>query len=105
MLPKAKRLSRAAFATAGRGHRAASEHFSVTVMPSIEGRAAAVVSKKVARTSVARHQLKRRILTAIRPHIRSGRSFVIYARAGGPSLPYQKIADELNRLLLSLPTV
>ncbi len=102
MLPRAKRLSRAGFGTVATGKRAISAHFSVTYTKSAEGRAAAVVSKKVAKRSVDRHLLKRRILAALASRIAPGRSFIVYARAGSPALPYRELTLELERLLDSL---
>ncbi|MGE5540841.1 MAG: ribonuclease P protein component [Bacillota bacterium] len=105
MLPKAKRLTRASFAPLAAGKRAVSAHFSITWLPSDEGRCAAVVSKKVAKKAVDRHTLKRRIIDAITPHAVQGRSFVVYARAGSPSLPYRILKQELDTLFSSLPKV
>lgn len=105
MLPRAKRLSRADFGTTLQGKRAVSAHFSVTAAPSPEARAAAVVSKKVAKRSVDRHLLKRRILGAIAPHLHPGRSVIVYARAGSLALPYRALKDELSELLTKLPKV
>ncbi|MDB5195150.1 MAG: Ribonuclease protein component [Parcubacteria group bacterium] len=105
MLPRPKRLTRATFGPVIAGKRALSAHFSVTVAPSVEGRAAAVVSKKTAKRAVDRHLLKRRMLAVASPHVLSGRSFVMYARAGSLALPYRTLARELGDLLTSLPKV
>lgn len=105
MLAKARRLSRTDFGTVAIGKRAVSAHFSVTVAPSSVGKAAAVISKKVARTSVARHLLKRRIMAASLPFVADGRSFIVYARAGSPALSYRALERELSELLTSLPKV
>jgi ribonuclease P protein component len=105
MLSRAKRLSRADFSSVIKGKRAVSAHFSVSVNAAAEGRAAAVVSKKVAKKSVDRHLLKRRILSVAASHIAHGRSFIVYARAGSESLPYARLREELETLLRSLPTV
>jgi ribonuclease P protein component len=105
MLPRAKRLTRADFAQVAKGKRALSAHFSVTVLSSPIGRAAAVVSKKVAKRSVDRHQLKRRILAVAASHIQNGRSFVVFARGGSPALSSQALRQELTTLLRDLPRV
>ncbi len=105
MLPRAKRLTRATFGATAAGKRAVSAHFSVTTVQSPEGRAAAVVSKKVARRSVDRHVLKRRILAVASPFVVPGRSFVVYTRAGSATLSYSLLKKELADLLSSLPKV
>lgn len=79
--------------------RAASAHFSLTIAPAREGGAAAVVSKKVARRSVDRHLLKRRMLAVLRPYVSPTRSLVAYARAGSLGLPYGVLKAELESLL------
>lgn len=105
MLPKARRLTRASFAPLSAGKRAVSAHFSITWLPSDKGRAAAVVSKKVAPKAVDRHMLKRRIIDAIAPYADQRRAFVVYARAGSPTLPYRALKGELDALFSSLPKV
>jgi ribonuclease P protein component len=105
MLAKEARIPRADFAAVAKGTRAVSAHFSVTALPTPAGRAAAVVSKKIAKSSVARHRLKRRILAVLAPKVRPGRSFIVYARAGSSSLSSAALAKELATLLVSLPAV
>lgn len=100
MLPRRLRLGRAEFAEAATGRRAQSAHFSVTVRKNTEkGGSAAVISKKVAKKSVDRHLLKRRILEVLRPYTNSSRSIVVFARAGSPSLPFKALKEELTALL------
>lgn len=105
MLPRPERLTRATFGTVATGKRAISAHFSVTYAKSDEGRAAAVVSKKIARLSVERHALKRRILAVSRPYVRAGRSFIVYARKGSTILTYPMLKKELEQLLTTLRAV
>jgi ribonuclease P protein component len=64
-----------------------------------------VVSKKVAKSAVARNTLKRRALSIVRRYLQPGRSFVLYARAGSPSLPYAGLERELAALLDSIAAV
>lgn len=105
MLPRPKRLDRASFGPSASGKRLISAHFSVSYTPSPLGRAAVVVSKKVAKTSVARHLLKRRVTAAIAPYVLPGHTFVVYARAGSPTLSFPALKNELTALLTSLPKV
>ena len=97
-LPRRLRLSRAAFPGALQGrHRAASEHFSLTW--GAKGGTAAVISKKVAKRSVDRHLLKRRMLETMRPYAKEGHSLIAYARSGAPSLSFPELKRELVSLL------
>jgi ribonuclease P protein component len=105
MLPRPKRLTRADFGLVAAGKRAVSAHFSVTATRTSEGKAAAVVSKKIARLSVERHALKRKMLAIATPHVVAGHSFIIYARKGSTLLTYASLKKELEQLLSSLPTV
>lgn len=105
MLPRGKRLSRDAFAATARGKRAISAHFSITTTLSEHGRAAVVISKKVAKSSVDRHRLKRQIVEILHPYVVPGRSCIIYARAGSTALSYQQLHTEITTLLDSLPAV
>ena len=59
---------------------------------------AVLVSKKVARTAPARHLLKRRILSIIRPWCESGEGLIISARSGAPALPFSTLKEELAQL-------
>jgi ribonuclease P protein component len=100
MPPKRLRLSREEFAAAATGRRATSAHFSVTVRKTKQtGGIAAVISKKVAKKSVDRHLLKRRILEILRPHTSPDHALIIYARAGAPALPFQALKQELSELV------
>ena len=100
MLSRPKRLSRTAFGQASTGKRAISAHFSVVVRKRPgQARGAAVVSKKVAKKSVDRHLLKRRVLAVLAPLLSEGFSVVVYARAGSPTLPFLVLSIELKALM------
>jgi len=99
MLPRRLRLSRDHFTDAGRGEKAQSTHFSVVWKAAASGGCAAVVSKKVAKRSVDRHLLKRRMLAVLKPWCSSKRSLIVYARSGSPSLSYKVLNEELSSLL------
>lgn len=80
--------------------RAQSPHFGVSFGP-IEGKGGAgvVVTKKVERSSVKRHVLKRRIREAIRPLVSTTHALIVYARPGSQNLSYQDIESELTALI------
>jgi ribonuclease P protein component len=78
--------------------RAVSTHFSITVSKKGVG-SAVVVSKKVAKSSVERHLLKRRVREAVAPWNSDAYALIVYARAGAGSLPYSAIVSELSPLL------
>ena len=104
MIPRRLRLSRQDFESVlgGSGlQRAQSPHFSIVYGPKPEGSGGCgvVVSKKVVKSSVARHLLKRRIREVIRPTCRIDAVLVVYARPGAPSLPFEELKSELSELL------
>ena len=96
MLPRRLRLTRAALTHQGKEMRAVSPHFSVSVRP--KGGTMIVVSKKVEKTAVGRHRLKRRIGTIVRPFCEKA-SFSLYARKGSNTLSYKELTEELTELL------
>jgi ribonuclease P protein component len=101
-----RRLSREAIArlsSDSAAKRATSEYFSVVYTKTDSADTsgcAVVVSKKVTKTSVGRHLLKRRIRAALKAWCHSSQAFIIYACSGSNSLPYDVLADELSNLLL-----
>jgi len=99
MLNKRLRLTRSTFPTPREGRRLIGEHFSLSYGPSKEGGCAAVVSKQVAKRSVDRHLLKRRMLSVLRPWCKEDRFLIAYARSGSSSLSFGMLKDELQELL------
>ncbi len=102
MMPRVKRLSRESFTeTLSESRRKTSIHFSVTFKKNKAhpNGCAAVVSKKVAKTSVARHLLKRRMLAVARPFCTESFSYIVYARALSPMLSFKALSEELSKLL------
>ncbi len=94
------RLSRAHFAPIGPEKRAASTHFSISIRETKEkGGCAVVVSKKVAKLSVSRHLLKRRVLSILRPYCLSSKAVIVYARPGAGDLDFPALSLELAELL------
>ncbi len=94
------RLSRAHFAPTGPETRVASPHFSLSLRQAPEtGGCAVVVSKKIAKLSVLRHLLKRRVLSVLKPYCAKDLALIVYARPGANALPYQVLKDELENLL------
>ena len=78
--------------------RATSAHFSVVCSQAGVG-SAVVVSKKVAKSSVERHLLKRRVREAVAPWNSDLYALIVYAKAGAAALPYSQIVSELSSLL------
>lgn len=80
--------------------RATSPHFSVTYGPApSEGGCGVVVSKKVERSSVKRHLLKRRIREVLRNHCSKDFILVVYARPKSQLLPFEDLQTELTTLI------
>ncbi|KND50104.1 MAG: ribonuclease P protein component [Parcubacteria bacterium C7867-008] len=100
MLSRSNRLPRAGFEQNTGLRRTASRYFSMAYIQSapISG-GAVVVSKKVAKKSVDRHQLKRRIKAITKPWCVSGRVIIIHARPGAAELPFSEMEVELTTLL------
>lgn len=58
-----------------------------------------VVPKKVAKLSVSRHLLKRRILSRLAPWYSSSRVVIVFARPGSKELDYPTLSEEIDGLL------
>lgn len=104
------RLTRAHFATPTPPvpeKRLASANFSLSLrVVEAHGGCAAVVSKKVAKLSVSRHLLKRRMLSVMRPWCSPTRALVIYTRPGAAALDFAALERELIDLLTrALPQI
>jgi ribonuclease P protein component len=104
MFPRRLRLSRRGFmeVSADRSaKRATSEHFSAVLSVShlSNSGCAVVVSKKVAKSAVARHLLKRRIRAALHEWCSSSHGLILYARAGSTEVPFSEISSEISNLL------
>lgn len=80
--------------------RAHSAHFSISygASPTLAG-GAVVVPKKVAKKSVDRHALKRRMREVIRPYLSKNLTLITYAKPGAPALTYQELQKELSVLI------
>ena len=87
--------------TSGKGlMRATSPHFAVSYGPaSPSGGCGVVVSKKVEKSSVKRHMLKRRMREALRPHCSKDQVLIVYARAGAQALSFEELSLELTELI------
>jgi ribonuclease P protein component len=94
-------LSRPDFSSAtgdAKARRATSPHFSALYSKNGVG-FAFVVSKKVAKLSVGRHLLKRRVREAAKNWCSDSYALIVYARAGSATLTYKEIEAELTPLL------
>ena len=99
MFPRRKRLSREVFSSALKtGRRVSSEHFSVIIPQHNEHGYAVVIPKKVAKLSVQRHQIKRRVLSALRA-LPLPNALIVFPRSSVSSVSYQDIKIELAKLL------
>ncbi len=77
-----------------------SEHFSVVAAREFKGYAV-VVPKKVARLSVTRHRIKRRVQAALRT-LRLPSALIVFPKASASSVSYNDIKTELARILTKL---
>lgn len=106
VFPRRERLSRAMFpAILSNGRRFSSAHFTAVlsaakdkiVSNSNQGYAV-VVSKKVARLSVTRHLIKRRVLHALKT-LPLPRTLILFPRPSIVGIHYKDIKTELENLL------
>lgn len=80
--------------------RAHSPHFSISYGPSPEtGGCGVVVSKKVEKSSVKRHLLKRRMREVLRNYCSKDAICIVYARPGAQALSFAELSDELSKEL------
>ncbi len=106
MLPKSRRITRQEFET---DHRVGSvfhtEHFSLRVSaPRKNGfSVSVVVSKKVAKRSVDRHVVKRRVYDALAQHEKKQTllpaAYIFFAKRDAHTVPFKVLSGEINILL------
>ncbi len=60
-----------------------------------------VISKKVAKRSVDRHLLKRRVMEILRPWCSPTHSIIVFARSGSPTLTFRELSAEIAELMAS----
>ncbi len=103
MIPRRLRLSRREFESVTSGAsllRAQSPHFAISYGPApLKGGCGAVVAKKVEKSAVKRHMLKRRIKAVIAPLCPPKQVLIVYARAGSSTLPFSELEAELRALI------
>ncbi|HCR52461.1 TPA: hypothetical protein DIV48_02310 [Candidatus Kaiserbacteria bacterium] len=103
VFPRRKRLPRSAFPAAlSTGRRISSAHFSAILPKEAEGYAV-VVSKKIARLSVVRHRIKRRVLEALRGILRSRRdippALILFPKQTVERMDHKTMQEELEVLI------
>jgi len=79
------------------GRRLSSPHFTAVVSEEAKGYAV-VVSKKVARLSVTRHRVKRKLFVALRT-LKFPYALILFPKASACSMDYWSIKIELAELL------
>lgn len=104
MLPQKNRISRNDFPTGSRqGSRVFSPLFSGVIYPSKTGtRVAVVVSKKTAKTAVARNTLRRRFYATLAPYLKSFSQeslIVLYPKIEAKKSPFSMLKVEIEAML------
>jgi len=79
------------------GRRLSSAHMSILIPKEGEGYAV-VVPKKIARISAKRHQIKRRVLAALKA-LRLPKALIVFPHSSVSSVSYQDIKEELANLI------
>lgn len=103
MIPRHLRLSRHDFenlADKRNLKRISSPHFSLSFdqTPGTGG-CAVVVSKKIEKSSVGRHLLKRRVRAVLKEFCTKDITLVVYAGQHSPSLTFDQLSTELTALI------
>lgn len=107
MLPKSRRILRHDFPTpqAG-GFTLQGTHISLRVVPKkpdAKTQVAAVISKKVAKSSPARHTWKRRVYEAVatyeKKHTIKPGAYVFFAKKGSAELSFKQLSIEIEKLM------
>ena len=97
MLPRDRRLRGTELGVL-RGKRFFSEHFSALLTSGTRAAFAVVVPKKVAKSAVLRHKIRRRVYAALHTSNPKG-SLVLFPKASVAVLPMNELAAELEQLL------
>ena len=100
MFARSLRLSRAGFERTRSLRRASAPHFSVSYGSlGQDAGLGVIVPKKVVKSAVARHRLKRRLREILRTLAATGglpSVIIVSARTGADSLTYAHMSDELS---------
>lgn len=94
------RLSRGTFPKHTEGTKLQGKYLTLVWGASLPGGCAVVVSKKVAKRSVDRHLLKRRLMHVLHPWAQDGHFMVVYAKSGSASRTFSELSEELTSLLM-----
>lgn len=99
VFPRKKRLPRVAFPPAlRRGQRISSPNF-VAILSKESSGYAVVVPKKIARLSVTRHRIKRRVLEALRTTPLPSSALILFPKQSVAHLTHKEAVVELTGLL------
>lgn len=99
MIPRRQRLTRARFPAGRLPGRGVSPSLSISFGPAKAGGLSVVVGKAAVKRAAARHLLKRRLLSVLRPWYAADRSLIVYAKKEAATLPFSALKEELTSLL------
>ncbi len=105
MLPKKERFTRKSFSElVSHAARAKAEHVSVTYRHTTDPlkKVSFVISKKVAKSAVARNALRRRgyhAVSSFDPNLLSGLKVIFFFNKGVETLSYPELEGEIHSLL------
>lgn len=103
MFPRPLRLTRKAFAENRGLERSQSSHFHISYKEPVQsGGSLIVVPKKIVKSAVGRHLLKRRLKAIVRPWSTPNRVLVISTRKGVQDLSYDQLSSELSSALQAI---
>lgn len=99
MFSSKKRLPRALFPSVIKtGRRFSSQNLDIILPKAGVQGYAVVVPKKIARLSVMRHKIKRRVLAALRT-LNLPPALIIFPKSSASSVSYQDIRKELSKFI------
>lgn len=102
MLAQGQRLKRREVETMRcRGRPRHGRFFTLVVAPADEFKAGVVVSKKVAKTAVARNRLRRRVYSLLRWRSKQQPAhLLVIAKTGAAELSFSELTKEISTLLV-----
>lgn len=103
MLPKSLRLSRRGFEAQKGLLRVTTPHFSISYGRNpYFGGSAVIVPKKVIKSAVGRHTLKRQIRAILTPFSTKEQTIIVFARSGSGARSFTELEHELSTALTAI---
>ena len=104
MLKRKQRVTSEVFSRVlKKGKTCHSDNFTLRFISGTSGRAAVIVSKKIAKTAVSRNTIKRKVRSALVPLIpNKSLTILVYTKKGAAKLSVQKMGREFEVCLKTI---